>query len=177
MLEFTLTIYIFQMLMITSLNINGLRSELKINAVLGSCKAEIFCLQETWWDERLSKRASEIWRGMCVSNEGTSKSSGVAILCKGDLADSLELIHQDKEGRVLVVDITLKSNNKKYRIMNVYAPNNENLRCKLFTSLEKWFCNDIIIVGDFNVVFSKNDVSRNNTYKNDYSRTKLMDTV
>uniref|UniRef100_A0A8P4KGX1 Endonuclease/exonuclease/phosphatase domain-containing protein n=1 Tax=Dicentrarchus labrax TaxID=13489 RepID=A0A8P4KGX1_DICLA len=64
---------------------------------------------------------------------------------------------------------------QKYRVINIYAPNNENQRRRFFVSLEKWLCNDVIIVGDFNVALTKTDVSANNTYKNDHSRTKLID--
>uniref|UniRef100_A0A8C4F5K3 Uncharacterized protein n=1 Tax=Dicentrarchus labrax TaxID=13489 RepID=A0A8C4F5K3_DICLA len=94
----------------------------------------------------------------------------------GWAVNNIDVIYKDEEGRILIIDISL-NNNRKYRVINIYALSNENQRGRFFASLGKWMCNDVISVGDFNVVLTKTDVSVNNVYKNDCSRTKLIDII
>jgi exonuclease III len=47
-----------------------------------------------------------------------------------------------------------------FRIINIYAPNNEIERKDLFLELGKWCEGNCIVVGDFNVKMDRLDMTR-----------------
>lgn len=65
----------------------------------------------------------------------------------------------------------------KIRVINIYAPNHETDRKNMFRSLQNWCTSNCVIVGDFNVALTECDVSRNNKFKSDTSRTVLLDLI
>ncbi len=79
------------MLNITSLNVNGLRTQTKINSILTKIKSDILCRQETRWDQACHNYAAKQWDGQIFSNFGTIKSFGVAVLCKTGAISNTEI--------------------------------------------------------------------------------------
>lgn len=60
-------------------------------------------------------------------------------------------------------------------IICVHAPNKEAERKNLFKSLIKWCNANCVTTGDFNVYLSEKDVSSNNVYRRDISRSAIFD--
>ena len=119
------------------------------------------------------KAAAKIYKGKIYHNNGTNKSCGIATLINTNIIEKSNLIYSDNKGRILIIDITV--NNSTFRIINIYANNCEKERKEMFYKLGRWINNRTIIIGDFNTVLSKSDISINNVYKNDISRTTLYD--
>uniref|UniRef100_A0A672FUM0 Endonuclease/exonuclease/phosphatase domain-containing protein n=1 Tax=Salarias fasciatus TaxID=181472 RepID=A0A672FUM0_SALFA len=81
------------------------------------------------------------------------------------------LVCADPCGAYVVVDF---AGEWPFRLINVHAPNDELAR-KIFLNRVFGFVNDAtIVIGDFNITLSKLDVGRNNVYRNDGSRTLLL---
>ena len=160
------------MLHCTSLNVNGLRTNFKQDSVFQKIKTDILCLQETRWDGVCEKNCAKLWDGDIYTNNGTGKSCGVATLIKKGIMENVKCIYKDGNGRCIVVDGTYGTIN--LRIINVYAPNKESERKGFFEDVERWCDNVTMIVGDFNTALTKNDVSNNNTFKNDISRRTMF---
>uniref|UniRef100_A0A3B4X916 Endonuclease/exonuclease/phosphatase domain-containing protein n=1 Tax=Seriola lalandi dorsalis TaxID=1841481 RepID=A0A3B4X916_SERLL len=89
------------------------------------------------------------------------------------MIENSKLIYKDNEGRILIIDMIV--NNSTFRIINIYASNCEKERKEMFNKLGRWINNRTIIIGDFNTVLSKADISVNNVYKNDMSRFTLYE--
>jgi len=75
------------------------------------------------------------------------------------------------EGRLQVKDFIFA--NTCYRLINVYAPNGESE--SFFQNLPKWCDEKTFLIGDLNVVLTEKNLSKNNAYRNDTSRTTLKD--
>uniref|UniRef100_A0A8C5GE13 Endonuclease/exonuclease/phosphatase domain-containing protein n=1 Tax=Gouania willdenowi TaxID=441366 RepID=A0A8C5GE13_GOUWI len=97
---------------------------------------------------------------------------GVAILVKENVFEEINCLYGDDDGRLLVVE-GVKAG-KNYRFINIHAPNKVIDRKVLFGEAERW-CNDrAIMMGDFNVVLSRMDVSNVNKFLPDSSRDFLF---
>uniref|UniRef100_A0A8C2WT45 Uncharacterized protein n=1 Tax=Cyclopterus lumpus TaxID=8103 RepID=A0A8C2WT45_CYCLU len=94
--------------------------------------------------------------------------------CDGD-CNHTRRSYRDNDGRLLVSDFCFDG--MEYRIINVHAPNKETDRKMFLMGLKEWCINNTMIIGDFNVVLSKSDISNNNVYKNDVSRGKLIQLI
>ena len=159
-------------LVIFSLNANGLRTEYKRNAIL-DIRADILCLQETRWDDNLLNMSRKQWKGQIYVSEGTPRARGVAICFNSSKITGINLVHRDLEGRLLVVDCVYEG--RELRIINLYAPNGEKERRVFLAGLNVWCNPNCMIVGDFNVILTRSDLSRNNTFKGDSTRRTLRD--
>lgn len=162
---------LFPMLLLFSLNANGLRSRGKLQQILDSEKSDIYCLQETKWDNETLESYTVGWQGSVFTSCGPNSTSGVAIFLRPHKVTDVKLVYSDTEGRVLVIDC--KHDDVCIRIINVYAQNVESERKKFFLSLKKLYSMNMILLGDFNVRMSPCDVSRNNVYRSDTSREEL----
>ena len=74
---------------------------------------------------------------------------------------------------MLVVDCVYEG--RELRIINLYAPNGEKERRGFLAGLNVWCNPNCMIVGDFNVILTRSDLSRNNTFKGDSTRRTLRD--
>uniref|UniRef100_A0A665UEF2 Uncharacterized protein n=1 Tax=Echeneis naucrates TaxID=173247 RepID=A0A665UEF2_ECHNA len=99
--------------------------------------------------------------------------NGLPTLINTNTIEKSILIYKDNKGRILIIDIIV--NNSTFRIIHIYVDNCEKERKELFNKLGRWINTRTIIIEDFNTVLSKSDVSINNVYKNDISRTTLYD--
>ncbi len=141
-------------LSIATINISGMREDVKRKAVITYLREhnfDIIFLQETHChlnSER--KKWSLEWDGKSLWSLGTNKSRGVAVLFnrKIDFDVRNEII--DYNGRYIVFDLHFES--KKYKMINIYAPNNEYERVRFVNNMTKWLDPELetIIAGDFN---------------------------
>jgi hypothetical protein len=96
------------------------------------------------------KRWSLEWDGQCIWSRGTNKSRGVAVLFNRNLVFNFQNVLCDHHGRYISFDLYM--NEHKYRLMNVYSPNEGTDRLSFFEMIQT-FCVDEyenIIAGDFN---------------------------
>jgi len=117
----------------------------------------IVLLQETHLNNlNNAKYMENILRCKAFWNFGSYNSRGTAVLFFIDV--HVEQFQFDLDGRLMFVDFIY--NNSSYRLVNIYAPNNETERKTFFQELIPFLvCNrSIICAGDFNcIVQSKYD--------------------
>lgn len=118
------------------------------------------------------KKIKQFWPDTLHYSLGPPNSCGVATLLKHTVKN-ISVNHKDNAGRLLITEHSFK--HQKIRIINVYAPNNEQCRKDLFLELKKWCINNCIIVGDLNVTLTNYDISSNNVFEGDMSRATLFD--
>ena len=153
-------------LKVLSYNVRGIRDERKRRALysyLREQNCDVILLQETHCKLRKEAyRWGKEWEGQSIWSRGSSNSKGVTILFKNGTQYDVIEDDVDQNGRHILC--TVKLNEMKLHIMNVYAPNNEYERVKFFNDIQTHFVNAdgcIIIGGDFNCVIN-NDIDRKN---------------
>lgn len=100
---------------------------------------------------------SQFGSDKCYFSFGTNKSRGVGIVILNPHI-TVDKYFLDLDGRLVYVDIYLL--NVQYRIINVYAPNDESERCIFFDELYP-ICitqRTNILGGDFNCVSILNKI-------------------
>ena len=140
-----------------SFNAKGLQDTSKRLSLFTWCieqKADIILLQETHSTSKSKKQWCKDWGGPIYFSHGTSGARGVAILILKKLKYKVLGDNNDKNGRILVLDI--KINNLRFTLVNLYAPNNDTP--EFFVEVEQImniYENDTkIIGGDFNLVLN-----------------------
>jgi len=161
------------MLNIKSVNANGLRDRDKRQQTLRVCDADIICIQETHWDDGCMREVEREWVGEMYVNNGGAKAKGVAILVKRERVENVRMCVNDGDGRVL--GITFEHAGGNFRLLNIYAPNEEKERRDFFTKVGGLCGENCIVVGDFNVWCGRLDVSACMSFSSDSSRGMLKD--
>ena len=170
---------------ILSLNVRGLRDYTKRQNIFKWLKGkdpDIVFLQETHCHLKKDVlKWSKEWSGSTNHNYwslGTSRSKGVAILLSKNIGKRdirISDVFIDPNGRS--VKLILHINDKKYRLINIYAPNNEAERVKFFVNLHDFFNDNIdaetIIGGDFNCTMDSDNDRQNCSVKNDVGQVDL----
>ena len=108
---------------------------------------EVHCSQETtdiWSCE---------WGYKALFSCCCSKKAGVGILFNNSFNCQIHKVFSDPNGRFLICDIDADS--KCLTVANIYAPNEDdpNFFQAFFDHLSNFKCGEIIIGGDFNLVF------------------------
>lgn len=122
-----------------------------------------------------SKHIEKLWKGPCFFSSGPSASAGLAVFFKEGLCKNIKLVYNDKLGRLMVLDI--HTDIGQLRLINIYASNIDKEKKIQFTNLANWCNDETIIMGDFNTALSIYDISINNTYRPDISRSALLNTM
>ncbi|KAJ3583297.1 hypothetical protein NHX12_028161 [Muraenolepis orangiensis] len=91
------------MVKVASLNANGLRDYWRRQQALCVCEADIICLQETNWDDRVVEDVRREWLGDVFVSQGEAKARGVAILVKQGVVEGVRLVVNDGRGRLVGV--------------------------------------------------------------------------
>ena len=157
-------------ILVTSYNVRGLNDEKKLRHLVNHCYKQvggkerdyIACFQETYVSS--SGKLPYIWRGNLVVTPGEGNSQGCITL----LSSHLSIIEsRELAGRAHVLACQRHGDsNVSYIVANIYAPcpNNES-KVKFFewvfdsigTFEEKYNCRNIVVAGDFNLVFDKTE--------------------
>ena len=119
-------------LTISTLNVRGLRNNMKQNAILHQFKKlefDIIAMQETHLLTGDIHQIESKWKGKCIFAEGTRNSKGLCFLFSKKL-DKHEINIIYANDRILLC--SLKLGNDKLLICNIYAPSNEKKTLKLF---------------------------------------------
>ena len=143
---------------IATLNINGMKSYTKQSDLLQLMKTHLFdivFLQETHVDSiSLANAIKSRFDCDAYWSLGHNRSSGVGILLSPNLKTKIQKFDTDLDGRCLSIDLLINEN--PYRLINIYAPNNEKDRKQFFNDLSKYLvCNrNLILGGDFNCILN-----------------------
>lgn len=96
---------------------------------------------------------------MIIFSHGSSNSRGVAIVIKNGSNITFDDVFKDDFGRILMVKGD--KNDFKFTLVNIYAPNNEQMLAKFYLDLNDTFLtqnfdinDNIIIGGDFNSILN-----------------------
>ena len=149
-----LTMHKFTRYDILSLNVRGIRDQLKRRSIFAYFKdhsPKIIFLQETYsepCDEMIWK--SE-WGGEIFFSHGTKHSKGVCILIHPSLRSKIDYVFNSNTGRMVL--ITTEFNSLKLSLYNVYAPNNQSERLNFLQELnnvliDKSELSTLIVGGD-----------------------------
>ena len=154
---FYYTCFLFAMLNVATINVQGLRDHRKRQGVfqslqLGRC--DIIALQETHADHSVISTWQNEWPGLSCWSAASPTSAGVALLFSQNLNISILCEQSDTQGRVLRVSVELDQN--KLQFLCVYGPNPALLSASnhFFRGLESYIDQDLplILLGDFNMV-------------------------
>ena len=141
-----------------SLNIRGIGCDKKAKEAILWLKKKyngIIFLQETHGNNIRQKFWEREWGGNIYSSHGSTNSKGVSILFPKNLEYETINVKTDKEGRYIILTISMYE--VTYCLVNCYLPtkDNENYQLKILENIEKDIegrgdcC--LIIGGDFNV--------------------------
>ncbi len=151
-------------LKIVSLNVRGINNFKKRRSIFNYCrkqKADLFLLQETHGTKQVEMQWQHEWGGKILFSHGSNNSRGVAIIFRNGSNIDVKTVINDDEGRILIVKCV--KDDLCFTLINVYAPNAENLQTMFYKNLNDSFvdkyCYDderIIIGGDFNCILNAN---------------------
>lgn len=159
---------------ITSLNVCGLRDQVKIHLLINNKSWDILCLQETRWDQAWADYFKSVSSDHLYISLGSIHSCGVATIVRARFPCVPKLVHTDTEGRLIVLDCDVPF---KFRIINIYSPNNEQSKVVFFATVFSYVNDSSFIIGDFNTLLGKIDCGTNNVYKSDTGRTALINRI
>jgi len=153
---------------ICSYNVNGIKDFRKLKRVthfLNKLPFKNNCiinLQETHLTKNEISKLEYQWKWGSCHSPANRASGGVSILYNKTYFDKCLGSHHDNVGRMCAVTLSKEDNN--YCFINVYAPNDHVQSLNFLTSLNDYILlqldNDpsinIVISGDFNLVFNPN---------------------
>lgn len=154
-------------LRVATLNVRGLgarRRQCQLNRLFQDNELHVVAVQETKIEsEEHTDNMVSSFRAhynVCVSH-AVGTSGGCAVFIRRDLGVVEEAIVSCVSGRLLVVDFALSA--MSWRIICVYAPNNEAERKVFFERLEQYLNTEkmVIVLGDFNCVCFAADRAKN----------------
>lgn len=176
---------------IVSWNVNSLRARYaRVEDYLTSNEPDVLCLQETKCKGDNFPEFDFRVLGYDVCHYGLSQYNGVAIISKSNLEEISAGIENENDpyigdGRVIRADI------EGLTVVSVYAPNGRDVTSEHYEKKLQWYDHftdyierltraksDIVIVGDFNIAPSDEDVWDVNdfpltTHITDKERSKL----
>ncbi len=163
-----------------SLNVRGLQQKAKRGKIfywLNKQRADVYLLQETHCgNDKDACNWTREWGGSAHWSTVSRNSIGVAILFKRDCQFKINEVNIHQNGRIIGVDLHIGE--KKFYIVNVYAPNKESDREVFFREDLKTCLNvtdrELILGGDFNCTLKDID-RRNCSGRNEKGRKELFD--
>jgi len=140
---------------ISSLNVRGLVNNEKRREVFHWLKKKnfsIYLLQEAHCTEKSSEIWAAEWGYTALFSSLASNKVGAAILFKNNFPFKLLRQLCDKEGRYIIVD--LEVGELTLTLCHIYAPNTDDPAFfkNVSEQMLSFRCDEIIIVGDFNLV-------------------------
>ncbi len=161
---------------IVSWNARGLLNMDKFEKMFFLCKeADVIVLQETNWKNESVKRFQTKWDGNIYVNNGEEKAgSGVAILIRRGVCEKEQVIYDDGIGKSMAIKIGKYDDN--IIIYNIHAPNEEKEKVDFFLNMNDkintW--QNVILIGDFNTVFSELDLGSKMVFRAEKGREELV---
>lgn len=144
-----------------SLNCNGLKDVTRRRMLFRhfrNYRSFICCLQETHVPECLKPVIKCQWGGQVIVSGDSSTAGGLITLVSKDLDVNIEVIAVDRLTYYCIMRVTL--NGKTFILVNVYIPVSNQERTQIQTLrnliavLDLYIGEDIILMGDWNVIFN-----------------------
>lgn len=167
-------------LRIVSINISGLKRKTNyIRSTIGRLKPDFLLLQETNVCKDYNKESYIHQIGVdsdrSFFNYAFTKANGTCILCLSNSWKFKNVMYYD-EGRTIELDI--RQNDCKFKLINVYAPTNPTNRRVFFDTLLRRLSSrpqreNVILAGDFNVTLQDMDTTGKKDSHN-YGRDELQ---
>jgi len=129
----SLIAYAMMSLKCIPLNIRGINKAIKRRNLfrwLQNGKYGIIYLQETYSYKTIENVWSAEWGGDIFYSHGSKHSRGVMILIRPTLKVDNTSISGDKNGRVLIVNLTIQD--EEFCLANIYAPNDQSLQVDFY---------------------------------------------
>ena len=138
-----------------SLNVRGLVDKVKRRCVfdwLRKSKFEMFFLQETHSTKEGEKIWASEWGYKIYFCHGKSNSAGVCILLKPTSGITVNSVHRDENGRILLLNVSY--DNSKFTVVNIYGPNRDDSSVfnNLHNIIHQFGEEPYIVGGDMNTV-------------------------
>jgi len=172
---FLRTFFCFMILRMVTFNARGLMDMKKFEKVKEMCKREdVIMLQETNWKDFHISEIRKKWNGeILYNNADDGFGRGVAVLIRESRDIKCKVVYKDKVGKCLGFEMEYEE--KKILVVNVHAPPEEIKKRESFNGLKDLLrkYKEIVIMGDFNVVFSKLDMAEGMVFKTDTGRKVL----
>ena len=156
-----------------SINVRGLNNIHKRTSLfhyLNENKIDITFIQETYITSDKYHLIKNEWEGNSqYSPSRSNHSCGVITLFRKDLTLEIGNIHHDINGRKLLINAAIEK--YKLTVVNIYAPNNINVRTDFFKNTSTWINkhrainSEIIMGGDFNCALNVKDRESEKTEK------------
>jgi len=145
-----------------AIDVRGLNKSTKRRALfrwLHKQNKDFTFLQDTYSSSHTAKIWEAEWGGKVLFNHGTNHSKGVMILLNPKLDCKIEKIAQDKNGRFVIVKLTIDDSHLV--LVNIYSPNDDNQQVHFFKELQdqlqEYSHENLIIGGDFNSALTQRD--------------------
>ena len=125
---------------IISLNVRGIGNLIKRASIFNWCKnssADLILLQETHSTVNVEAQWQQEYGGSILFSHGTNNSRGVAIVFRKDNDIDVTNVYNDDDGRILCINVVKED--LKFAVVNIYAPNIENLQIKFYVDLNNYF--------------------------------------
>lgn len=139
------------------------------------CKGEdVILLQETNGREGRMTEIRQRWSGEILYNNGDGRlGRGVAVLIRENSGVLCKKIYNDKDGKCIAFEMEFEE--KKVTVVNVHAPTEQNEKKQYFNVLRDLLKKhrEVIMMGDFNTVFSKLEMGEEMVFKTDKGRKEL----
>ena len=141
----------------------------------------VLFLQETHSDSKVEQKWKEDFKGPIFFSHGKSNSCGVLIAYFGTGTFIVKKQQTDKEGRILILDVSI--NDSEYILINLYNANTENEQINVMSSLFELLgeydispTKQLVMAGDFNLFFnSKLEAQGGNPTLKKKSLAKLIE--
>ena len=134
-------------------NVKGMQSSKKRLKLMQYFKDKIgsngvLFLQETHSESKVEQKWKKDFKSPIFFSHGKSNSCGVLIAFFGTGTFTVKKQQTDKEGRILILDVSI--NDSEYILINLYNANTENEQINVLSSPTK----PLVMTGDFNLFFN-----------------------
>jgi len=139
---------------VCTINVNGLRNNLRRKSVFRSLKQkryDIICIQESFIQGKDKDIWEKEWGGQLFCSPSSTRSKGQVILVSKRFSYQTHCTYSSDR----ILTVTCNDDNNQVNIVNVYAPNNSQEKRVFYDTLAKYVESlegEIIICGDFNCV-------------------------
>ncbi len=142
-------------LCILSANVRSLTAKIdQLRLALSSSKVDILCVQETWKLHDFVNYSIDGYGNPLHVSRKHSRGGGVAFFVKKGIELEYCNTHHFKENVLEVIEIGVRANNERYRVINCYKPPQagEERWLPILEKVvaEKRVTNSTVVVGDFN---------------------------
>ena len=139
-------------------NVNGLHDSNKWTEVWQTVpRNNVICLQEIHLEPKQEKAFTLYAQGYdFYFSHGTSASAGLCVIVKHSSGVNVVKVGEIPR-RLIALDLKRNSDGLALQFVGIYAPNDVKSCCDFFTNCTAFFCGDVVLGGDFNLVIEPYD--------------------